>query len=188
MPTKTLDDTALLTQLVQQPEQGIRTLQAHYGGLILHMVSRVLSAHPQDTEEVAADVLVTAWRQAPALLEQGRSLAPWLIVTARNRAIDRWRTLTRKDAVPLNDDLALLIDPILTDGEETIGLLVQDLDEPDREIFLRRYYRLETASEIGQALNMAPNTVNVRLSRGREKLKKQYLDEMRKEYQHYAEP
>ncbi len=187
MPTKTVDDSQLLMLLTQQPEQGIRTLQTRYGGLILRIVGRVLSAHPQDAEEVAADVLVTAWRQAPALLEQGRTLAPWLIVTARNRAIDRWRTLTRKDAVPLNDDLALLIDPILTDGEETIGLLVQELGEPDREIFLRRYYRLESAKEIGQALGLAPNTVNVRLARGREKLKKRYLDEMGKEYPHYAQ-
>lgn len=187
MPAKTVEDGTILELLIRQPEQGIRALQSLYGGLIFHIVSRILSQHPEDMEEVAADVLVTTWKQAGNLRQQGRALAPWLVVTARNRAIDRWRTLVRKDALPLNEDAALMTDPILSDAEETIGTLVKQLGEPDREIFLRRYYRLETAKEIGEALGMPPNTVNVRLARGREKLKKQYLYNMGKEHQQYAE-
>ena len=48
------------------------------------------------------------------------------------------------------------------------------LPEPDREIFFRRYYYRESCREIGRRLNMQEHTVNVRLSRGREKLRKQF--------------
>lgn len=173
-------DTEILHLLMESPEQGIHTLQREYGGMILHIVRRILPDHPQDAEEIAADVLVAAWKQAEQLYQQQRSLAPWLIVTARNRAIDQWRKMTRRNCISLNEELEKAEELELTEGEEIIGMLVQALDEPDREIFLRRYYRQETTKEIGQALQMTPNSINVRLSRGREKLKQLYLKEMGK--------
>lgn len=180
-------DAEILRLLIQMPEQGIHTLQIRYGGLILRIASRILAQCPQDVEEVAADILALTWRQANSLLNENRTLAPWLIVTTRNRAIDRWRSLARKGALSLDEDVQLVADPCQTDEEEIIGELVQEMEEPDREIFLRRYYRLETAKEIGESLGMKPNTVNVRLVRGREKLKRKYLARMGKEQQYDAE-
>ena len=183
MPTQDCTDARILRLLTEQPEQGIRALQSRYGGLILHIVSRILTNRPQDAEEITADILALTWKQAHNLLEKKQPLAPWLIVAARNRAIDRWRVLARKGTLPLSEELQLIAEATKSDGEELIALMVQQMGEPDREIFLRRYYRMETAKEIGAALGMAPNTVNVRLARGREKLKQQYLTQMRKEQQ-----
>ena len=59
-------------------------------------------------------------------------------------------------------------------AEELIAQLLTELPEPDREIFFRRYYYRESCREIGRRLNMQEHTVNVRLSRGREKLRKQF--------------
>lgn len=181
MSTTASMDAEILQLLIQKPEQGIRTLQTQYGSLILHIASRIFGKCPQDVEEVTADILALTWKQAQSLLAQNRLLSPWLIATTRNRAIDRWRSLVRKGTLPLNEDLQLIAQTCKSDGEELISELVQELGEPDREIFLRRYYRLETAKEIGESLGMEPNTVNVRLARGREKLKQKYLVQMRKE-------
>ena len=64
----------------------------------------------------------------------------------------------------------------LDHADQLLGQLLTELPEPDREIFLRRYYYLESCREIGQRLNMQEHTVTVRLSRGREKLRKQFLE------------
>ena len=181
MPVHTCADAEILDLLVQQPEQGIRTLQKQYGGLIFHIASRILMNCPQDAEEIASDILVQTWKQAHRLQSRNQPLAPWLIVTTRNRAIDRWRALRRKGTLPLNEDLQLIADASESDGEALISSLVQEMEEPDKEIFLRRYYRMESAKEIGTALGMEPNTVNARLARGREKLKRKYLNLMGKE-------
>ena len=61
---------------------------------------------------------------------------------------------------------------------ENIAELVAALPQPDREIFLRRYYLLETSRSIAAVLGMSEHAVNVRLSRGRAKLKQQYLARM----------
>lgn len=185
MPEMQIEDVVLLHQLVREPENGIRLLQQQYGGLIYRIVCRVLPEYPQDAEEVAADVLVKTWENASFLLEDNRPLMSWLIVTARNRAIDRRRGLARPTA-ELSELMGILPEHLSSDGEDLIGTLVAQMEQPDREIFLRRYYRMETSREIGEALGMNEHTVNVRLSRGRAKLKKEYLKQMGRGSRDYA--
>lgn len=180
------EDKALLELLRTEPEKGIYSLQKNYGGLIWHIVFRVLANWPEDAEEIASDVLLAVWQHQEELEKSGRPLGPWITVTARNRAIDRWRKLKRESTTELNEELGVPEDDP-SDAEELISRLVKEMKEPDREIFLRRYYRMETAKEIGAALNMPPNTVNMRLARGRRKLKEHYETEMRKESACYAQ-
>ena len=187
MAKAALAEEEICRLLAEDPEQGIWALQAQYGGMIFRVVSRILPEYPQDAEEVAADVLVITWRQVSALAESRRPLGAWLTVTARTRAMDRRRLLARKQALPLNEEVDLLMEAAASDGEDLIAALVSGMDEPDREIFLRRYYRMETAQEIGKAMGMQPHTVNVRLARGRQKLKAEYLKQMRKENGRYVQ-
>ncbi len=123
MPEMQIEDVVVLHQLVNEPENGIRLLQQQYGGLIYRIVCRVLPEYPQDAEEVAADVLVKAWENASSLLEDSRPLMPWLIVTARNRAIDRRRGLARPTA-ELSEIMDILPEHLSSDGEDLIGTLV----------------------------------------------------------------
>lgn len=180
------EDKEILDLLRKEPEKGIYSLQQNYGGLIWHIVFRVLASSPEDAEEIASDVLLAVWQHRDEQESSDRPLGPWITVTARNRAIDRWRKLKREQATELNEELGIPEEK-RSDAEELIGQLVKELKEPDREIFLRRYYRMETAKEIGAALNMPPNTVNMRLARGRKKLKEHYETEMRRERVCYAQ-
>ncbi|MCI5652348.1 MAG: hypothetical protein MR295_08985, partial [Ruminococcus bromii] len=60
--------------------------------------------------------------------------------------------------------------------EEEICELIDTMPPPDREIFIRKYYFLETAAEIAAAMGRTPDDVNARLSRGRKKLRAQLLE------------
>ena len=51
--------------------------------------------------------------------------------------------------------------------------LVGGLSSPDREIFLRKYYLLESTRQIAGALGMSEGSVNTRLTRGRQRLRRQ---------------
>lgn len=64
-------------------------------------------------------------------------------------------------------------DRAASDAADLAGALVAAMDPPDREIFLRKYYLLETSKEIAAALDMSEGAVNTRLSRGRERLRRQ---------------
>lgn len=183
----TTNDAALLDLLAQDPQAGLAAVLDAYGGMINAIVRRVLPDAAEDAEECVADVLVAAWRSAPQLAAGHHSLKGWLCVTARNTAISRWRSLRRRQAVPLDEALDgdWLLSPQPTDAEQTIQALVDAMDEPDRTIFIRRYYLLEPSREIAQALGMQEHNVNVRLSRGRERLRRQFTA-LQKEETRYA--
>ena len=182
MPTPKTNDAALLALLQSDPQAGLARLLDAYGGLIHGVVRRILPRNPEDAEECVADVLVAAWQSAGRLAgEPDRPLQGWLTLTARHIAIDRYRRLRRRPGTdPLDETLAAdwLLEPRTSEGEDCIAELVAALPAPDHEIVLRRYYLLEPSRTIAAGLGMSEHTVNVRLSRGRARLRRQYMARM----------
>lgn len=130
-----------------------------------------------------ADAFVALWQHAAQLAAEGAPLRAWLAVTARNKAINRYDRLRRSRTVPLDDGLDEVLgelaafDRAATDAEDLVGALVAAMAPPDRDIFLRRYYLLQPVKEIAAALGMTENAVNVRLHRGRERLRRTLLEQ-----------
>lgn len=98
-------------------------------------------------------------------------------MTARNTGINRYRALQRRDELPLTEELLQTMTDLPADPEsdaaELVGVLVAAMEPPDREIFLRKYYLLQSGREIATALGLSVANVNTRLSRGRERLRQQ---------------
>lgn len=164
-----MDDKELLRLISRDGERGLQAALQLYGSTVKTIVNRVLYRFPQDAEECTADVFLKLWNHRRKL--GGVPVRAWLIVTARSTAIDRWRKLSREEAIPLpeaTDDTMLL-------SEEKIGTLIDSMLPPDREIFIRKYYFLETAAEIAQATGRSTDDINTRLSRGRKKIREQIL-------------
>ncbi len=172
-------DQDLIRLLQKDPDSGLQAALRGYGPLIKAVLVRILPRDPRDVEECMADVLVALWRCAGQLERQKTPLRPWLIVTARNCGIDRYHSLRRHAALSLDAELGQTLgelaefDRAASDAADLAGALVAAMDPPDREIFLRKYYLLETSKEIAAALDMSEGAVNTRLSRGRERLRRQ---------------
>lgn len=96
-----------LTRLLQtQPEEGLEAAMLDYAPLVKAVLNRILPQNPCDREECMADVFVSLWRNAAKLERTATPLRPWLIVTARNKGIDRYNALRRRETVTLDDGLA----------------------------------------------------------------------------------
>lgn len=167
----------LLQAIRQDPDTGLRWAMRDYAALVRGIARRILPGRDRDIEECTADVFVALWRNAARLEVTGTPVRAWLIVTARNTAINRYRALQRRDTLPLTDELAATIadlpaDPA-GDAADELAVLVAALEPPDREIFLRKYYLMQSSREIAAALDLRVSTVNTRLSRGRDRLRRQ---------------
>lgn len=162
-----MDDRDLLRLLQKDGDRGLEAALDLYGGLVKTIVSRVLYNFPQDAEECVSDVFLKLWKNRRRL--RGAPVRAWLIVAARNAAIDRWRRLSHSMDMELSDEYAAEV----TMPEEKIGPLIDDMPPPDREIFIRKYYFLETSAEIAAAMGRTADDVNQRLSRGRKRLREQ---------------
>ena len=101
---------------------------------------------------------------------------------ARNKGIDRYNALRRREALSLDDGLTETLgelaefDRATADAADLVGALVAAMEPPDRDIFLRKYYLLQSGKEIAAALNMSVESINTRLSRGRDRLRRQLTE------------
>ena len=167
-----MTDLELLHLLERKPNQALAVLTERYGGLAASIAGRVLPGRSQDVEEIAADVLIRIWEKRTEL--QPETLRGFVITTARNLAIDRWRALRRQNEVPLfdNDREAeeFLESQVLT---RVLAEEIRKLSPPDGEIFLRHHLQLETAAEIGQRFGLTESAVRARLHRMRKQLRKE---------------
>ena len=167
-----MTDAELLKQLQQDPNAALSELTQRYAPLASTIAGRILKGRQTDTEEVAADTLIALWRSADTLNPD--TLRGFVITTARNLAIDRWRQLRRRAEVPLFDDDS---DDTHFLEQDLTGQLLADyirtLSPPDGEIFLRHYLLLETAAEIAVRYGLTESAVRARLHRIRKYLQKE---------------
>lgn len=168
---------SLAQAILTDPETGLRWAMRDYAALVRGILRRILPGREHDVEECMADVFVALWRNAKKIHEGQIPVRAWLIVTARNMGINRYRALSRREEVPLTEEMVhTLADlPPETGGEATdlVAALVAAMDPPDREIFLRKYYLMQSSREIASALDLSVANVNTRLCRGRDRLRTQ---------------
>lgn len=173
-----MNEKQQLLLLQNSPNDGIRSAMTTFAPLVKCIVGRILPQQQQEIEECIADVFLALWQNAPHMARDAVPMKAWLAVTARNKAIDRYRKLHSVNFVELNEDFTddrWLYFSASTDAEDSVQAMVVAMSPPDQDIFIRKYYAMQTSHEIAQALSMTEDAVNQRLSRGRQKLKQQLM-------------
>lgn len=177
---KETQEAGLALWIVNDPEAGLRQAMRQYAPMVKGILQCILPGRPQDVEECCADVFVALWRSARALCTRRTPVKAWLIVTARNTGINRYRALRRRAEVPLPDDVAETVAELTNapgDAADLVEAMVAAMQPPDRDIFLRKYYLMQSSREIAAALGLTVANVNTRLCRGRERLRDQLAKE-----------
>ena len=164
-----MDEEEALARLRRGDERALEWFVKRYtpyvGAIVWSIVGGRLTA--QDAEEIAADVFLTLWRSR----EKPRpgSVKSYLGAIAR---------LRRSQCMPEleYDELDGAIegpegDMLAREDREALLAAVDALGEPDREIFLRRYWLGQAATEIGERIGMKAEAVRQRLKRGRDVIK-----------------
>lgn len=171
-----MKDEIILKKLRSGDSKGLEQLMDQYMNYVSAIAWNILRNFmaTEDAEEVVSDVFLAAWEQAGDI--QPGKLKAWLAAVARNKAKDRLRVM-RVD-LPLEDDVLELPDentPILSlerkEEKTLVRKAVDTLGEPDREIFLRYYYYIQSVREISQVMYLNESTVKTKLRRGRMRLK-----------------
>ena len=167
-----MTDRELLSILSSAPEESLAALSARYTSLAAAIAGRLLPGRQSDIEEIAADTLIAIWKNGDTLNPD--TLRGFVITTARNLSIDRWRQLRRRDEIPLFDqdgaDSDFLEREVLTSA---LADYIRTLSPPDGEMFLRHYLLLETTAEIGERYGLTESAVRSRLHRVRKTLQKE---------------
>ncbi len=96
-------DEALLDRVRARDHQSMTELFDRYGSMVYSVALRVLK-DPGNAEDVMQDVFFQLWENPRAFVPGRGTLGAWLLVVARNRAIDSLRRRKPSDSV---DDVVL---------------------------------------------------------------------------------
>ena len=179
-----MEDTEIVNLLWQRRESALDEITRRYGRLMKDFAGRILPT-AQDAEECVNDSLLDIWNTVPP--KRPASIASYAVMLIRRRSIDRLRRLTaikRGGGVYLFalDELEDCIPGGATFDEDAdelrqaINGFLAELSVEERILFMGRYFALESIESLAESNRVTKNTINIRLSRMRRKLK-DYLTE-----------
>ncbi len=131
----------------------------------------------EDIEECVADVFIYLWRKPEKFEAQRGKLKSYLSIVARSRATDKYRQLSKQNVISLDEKLIMetlkLTDDMLsTETKSTLLSAIKSLEEPEREIIVRRYYYEQKPKEIAFSLDIPIKQVENHLYRTKQRLRK----------------
>ena len=173
-----LNDEKIITAIKNRSEVAINEIITKYSKLLWSVAETVLShiGSVQDVEECVADTFIYLWEHPEKFDHQRGKLKTWLSIVARTQAVNRYREITKRNTLPLEDtdfiDQLSVVDAVL-EAETRKALLaaVNALGEPDREILIRRYYYNQKPKEIALALDMSVKQIDNRLYQTKRRLR-----------------
>jgi RNA polymerase sigma-70 factor (ECF subfamily) len=178
-------DHILLKRIKQDPEVFIELYDQYYLEILNFMYYRI--SHRQVAEDLTSDVFHKAFKSVFKMRKLKHSFSAWLYTIARNTLYSYFR---KKKVGILNDDIELsdnhqtvhqdLIDREKDDDSRQVmqdmHKAISELPEKYHEVLTLFYYEQYSINKIATHLHISPGAVKTRLSRGREKLRKNYAE------------
>lgn len=176
-----MEDQNILDLYFQRSEQAIAETDRKYGGYCYSVAYNILY-NREDSEESVSDAYLQAWNTIPP--RRPNILRAFLAKLTRHISIDRWRKLSAQKrgggemilALEELDACAETGNPETTlQSKELVQLLnrfLQGLPEVERNVFLCRYWYLDSIQTISQFTGFTESKVTSMLHRTRGKLRK----------------
>lgn len=174
-----MEDTEIISLLMARRESALDEIIRRYGRLLKNFAGHILPT-AQDVEECVNDVLLDIWNTVPP--KNPTSVASYAAMLTRRRAVDRIRHMTAKkrgggvylvaldeleDCIPAN----AAFDEDTDELREAINSFLAGLPAKDRQIFIGRYFALESIESLAKSNAVTRNAIQIRLSRMRKNLK-----------------
>lgn len=178
-----IKDTNCVNQLKKKNIKALEFIIDKYGNLVYSVVRKVLNEGFNEpyVEECTNDVFLSVWNNIASFDEAKGNLKCWLAAISKYKAIDYQRKLYKQISIEWLDENQVYdeftTENIVISKENRKELLtaIGDMNQQDREIFVRRYFLSEDIENIARTFAMDRNVVYQRLSRGRKLLKEKLV-------------
>jgi RNA polymerase sigma-70 factor (ECF subfamily) len=165
------NDLDLLRRVAQGDEGALGALYDRFGAMVYALAYRIVGQQV-DAEEVAMETFAQVWRDAGKFDASRGSVAAWLCVIARSRALDLIRSHSRRQR--LNDSVARepvesaasAPDILHEERRQAVGAALAELPATQREAIELAYYEGLSQSEIAERLQQPLGTIKTRMRTG----------------------
>lgn len=182
-----MDDQEIIARFFARDEEGLTAARARYEPYCA-AVARSLLTDPRDQEECLSDTWLLAWNAIPP--QRPRSLGAFLAKITRNLAINRLRdgNAQRRGGGQVPLALEELRECVSPEGspegeldrqaaEEALNRFLDGLPPLQREVFLRRYWYLDSIEDIARRTGWSKSRVTTTLHRLRVRLRAHLIQE-----------
>jgi RNA polymerase sigma-70 factor, ECF subfamily len=170
----TASDWSLLERVVRRDEAALSELYDRYSGLVYSEANRILRDQGA-AEEILQDLFYQVWQTASRFESARGSLAGWLVVAARNRAISKLRRKTGKSEVLEANGVDLRVNLETNAAQnlllEKVRAVMASLPDGQRMAVECAYFEGMTHSEIAARTGDPLGTVKTRIRSAMETLK-----------------
>lgn len=181
-----MEDDAIVTLYWQRNEEALRASAEKYGSRLRGLAQRIL-ADAHDAEECENDTYLAAWNAIPP--HEPRSyLFAFLARITRHLSLNCCRDRERlkrsahlcelsaemEQCLPAPDDAACRLEE--NELREAINGFLAKLPEEQRNLFLRRYWHLDSIADIARRFACSESKVKTTLLRCRKRLR-EHLEE-----------
>ena len=184
--------------LIQRARQGeaaaLGSLLAEVGPVVAQW-AMVRTGDPDEAADLAQEVLILMTRKLASFRGDSRFLT-WLFTVTRNQAIERHRSLARREQKMERLTSHMAKDNPVPRGPESeidgarirnvVGSFLRELPQRQREVFQMAEIQGLTSPEIGQILGLEPGSVRAALFKARRTLRRRILDQHPELVEEYA--
>ena len=179
-----LSDKKIILAIAARDERMLAFVVQKYSKLLWKIAASILNnaASAQDVEECVADVFIYLWQYPEKYDPDKAKLSSWLSVIARSKAVDSYRRITRKREISMEEimvhSLGYAENNVAEEemeerhSRDKLRSCIDELDEREKDLVMRRYYYEQKPAEIAVALDMPKKQVENRLYYVRQKLRK----------------
>ena len=175
-----MEDSQIVALYLERSERAIDETAAKYGNYCFSIAKNILG-NSEDAEEAVNDTYIGAWNAIPP--HRPAILSSFLGKLTRRIAIKRWRksqaqkrgggetTLALEElagCIPAADSPEREMET--AELSQVLNRFVQELPQPERNVFLCRYWYLDPIRDIAQRFGFSQSKVKSMLARTRKKL------------------
>ena len=169
-----ITEQKLIQEIRKHNEDALEYIIDTYAGLLKSIIYKHLSSYQEEVDECLDDTLFAIWENIDAFDETKGSFKNWIATIAKYKALDKRRKLKRYNDKHLSASNLDDVDVPHIDSQnllEDVSELLSHLSPEDQQLFTKYYVENEKAKDIATELNLSPNAIHNRLSRGRNKLR-----------------
>lgn len=177
-----VNDENFIKELKKRNDKALEYVIDIYSPIVNGVIRKVLNPLKNEglIEECISDVFIGVWNNIDKFQGESYKFKSWIGSISRYKAIDYYRkhkTMNYEievveDIIDSNVDLE---ENIMQQIEtSTVVQLINALKEPDKSIFIMKFFFGYTSKKISEALGITVSAIDTKINRGRKKLRYQY--------------
>ena len=174
-----MQEHQIIDGMKNENQEALQHFRGKYKPLILYILKPILKDE-RDIEECFSDITVTVWNNIKHYNPEKGTFTTWLTAISRNAAFNKARKQTRiaQNEEPVYESTpSPCISPeenaIKKEQQKLLQKAIATLSKDNQSLFYRKYYYMQSTSQIASELGLSERAVEGRLYRIKKLLRKE---------------